>query len=201
MKKISYRIMAALFVAVLLGCSVFNREIGASAGSDKAGIFSEVRSAEAILRGSAHLVIKADIKTHVEGYYVLESRESMHGKLGYPFLFSIDGQRVVWKVDGSQDNKPAYEADGKTSRDPEAREGIKYTLEKNVRLNPGVHKVFFSLPEENYEIEADITLKEGEAATLEFRPVYRTKRSPTRIPTFLKGIARYEVFLNGVRLI
>lgn len=201
MKKISHMIMAALFVVVLLGCGMFNREIKASADSGKAGIFSEVRSDEALPRDSAHLIIKADIKTHIEGYYALESRESLHGKPGYPFLLNIDGQTAFWKVDGVKDSRPAYDDRGKTSRDPEAREGIKYTLEKKVWLKPGAHKVLFSLPEENYGIETDITLKEGEAATLEFRPVYRTKRSPTRTPTFLKGIARYEVFLNGERLI
>jgi hypothetical protein len=95
---------------------------------------------------------------------------------------------------------PAASADGKTSREPEAREGFKYVLEKNIRLRAGTQKVFFGLPEENYALEVEISLKEGEVYVLEFTPVYRTRSIPTRIPTFLKGIDSYEVFLNGMRL-
>jgi hypothetical protein len=64
-------------------------------------------------------------------------------------------------------------------------------------LTAGTHKVFFGLPEHNYSTEVEISLKEGETGTLEFKPIYRTKRIPARIPTFLKGIYRYAVFLNG----
>jgi hypothetical protein len=45
-----------------------------------------------------------------------------------------------------------------------------------------------------------ISLKEGEASTLEFKPIYRTKKIPMRIPTFLKGIDKYEVFLNDKQI-
>lgn len=201
MKKILYGIMISLFAGGFFGCSGFNKEMRESAGGDKGGIFSEVRSDESIPTGSAHLTVKANIKTHADGYYVLESRGSLHGKKEYPFLFNIDGQTAVWKVDGSKDSKPAYDNDGRTSRDPEARNGIKYTLEKKIRLTAGSHRISLGLPAEDYTMEVGIVVKEGEAAMLEFRPVYRTKRSPTRIPTFLKGIERYDVFLNGKRLI
>jgi len=45
----------------------------------------------------------------------------------------------------------------------------------------------------------DIVLKDGKEALLEYKPVYRHKR-PIRIPSFLKGIDKYEVFLNGKEL-
>ncbi|TSA10475.1 MAG: hypothetical protein D4R73_05210 [Deltaproteobacteria bacterium] len=189
------------FVAVLtglslLGCGTTAKEIQARSQSEKADIFTEVKDGGTIPNGFAELTIKANIKTHIEGYYILESIESLHGKEKYPFLVNIDGQAARWEVDGIKDIKPAYDSDGKTSRDPEAREGFKYVLEKKLRLHAGTHKVFFGLPEDNYSTEVEISLKEGETNTLEFKPIYRTKRIPTRIPTFMKGIDKYEVFLN-----
>lgn len=96
-----------------------------------------------------------------------------------------------------KEKRPKFDKDGKTSRDPEEGEGMKYALDRKVRLPAGSHKVFFGLPEEKYFVEIEITLKEGDVSILEFKPVYRTKRIPTRIPTFLKGVNKYEMFLNG----
>lgn len=194
-----------LFVAILglalLGCGTTTKEIQTRSQSEKAGVFTEVKDGGAIPRSFAELIIKADIKTHIEGYYILESKESQHGKQKYPFLFNIDGEAARWEVDGIKDVKPAYDADGKTSHDPEAREGYRYVLEKKIRLHAGSHKVFFGLPEDNYATEVEIFLKEGETGVLEFKPIYKTKKHPTRIPTFLKGINKYEVFLNDKQLI
>ena len=92
-------------------------------------------------------------------------------------------------------------ADGKTSCDPEARQGIKYILEKKVRLTAGTHSVLFSLPEDNYSTEVEISLPEGRTSIMEFRPVYKTKRFPKRMPTFMEGIDKYEVSLNGQRIL
>lgn len=184
-----------------MGCGTTAKEIQARTQSDKTGVFSETKGDEPIPKGFAELTIKANIKTHIEGYYILESKESQHGKQKYPFVVNIDGQAARWEVDGIKDVKPAYDADGRTSRDPEAREGIKYDLEKRLKLSGGAHKVFFGLPEDNYFREVEITLKEGEAYVLEYRPVYRYKTYPARIPTFLKGIDKYEVLLNGKQVL
>ncbi|MDP3030326.1 MAG: hypothetical protein Q8O04_12735 [Deltaproteobacteria bacterium] len=204
MKKMTLYIGTALLMSSLFGCGTTAKEIQARSQSEMSDVFTEVKGGGMIPQGFADLLIKANIKTHIEGYYILESKESRHGKQGYPFVFNIDGQAVEWKVDGVKDIKPAYDADGKTSRDPEARKGFKYVLEKKLRLHAGTHKVFFGLPEDNYSTEVEISLKEGETNTLEFKPIYilefkpiyRTKRIPTRIPTFMKGIDKYEVFLN-----
>lgn len=187
--------------AAFMGCGTTAKKIHERANSEKTDVFTEVSNGSALSRGSSELIIRANIKTHIDGYYILESSESLHGKQGYPFVFNIDGQGIVWRVDGVRDVKPAYEADGKTSRDPEAREGLKYNLEKKVLLSAGTHKVFFGLPEEQYATEVEISLKAGETSILEFKPAYRTKRIPTRIPTFLKGIDRYEVFLNERQIV
>jgi len=204
MKKLIIGFLMIKLGIIFAGCGTTAKEIRARSQSEKTDIFTEVKDGSAIPKGFAELTIKANIKTHIEGYYILESKESRHGKQGYPFVFNIDGQAVEWKVDGVKDIKPAYDADGKTSRDPEARKGFKYVLEKKLRLHAGTHKVFFGLPEDNYSTEVEISLKEGETNKLEFKPIYilefkpiyRTKRIPTRIPTFMKGIDKYEVFLN-----
>lgn len=200
MSRLLIFFVAALMGLSLFGCGTTVKEIQSKSQNDKTVVFSEIKVDEAIQKGSANLIIKANIKTHVEGYYILESKESLHGKEKYPFIVNIDGQAVRWEVDGVKDVKPAYDADGKTSRDPEAREGLKYILAKKLRLAAGTHKVFFGLPEEKYSTEVEISLKEGEAGTLEFKPIYKYKTNPTRIPTFMKGISKYEVFLNGKQI-
>lgn len=201
MNRLLIFFMAMLTGLSLHGCGTAAKEIQARSQSEKTDIFTEVKNGGPIPKGAAELVIKANIKTHVEGYYALESGKSAHGKQRYPFLLNIDGQAAQWDVAGIKDIKPANDADGKTSLDPEAREGFKYVLEKKLRLHAGTYKVFFGLPEDNYSNEIEISLKEGETSTLEFKPIYRTKRIPTRIPTFMKGIDKYEVFLKGEQIL
>lgn len=183
-----------------LGGAEPRRGIKAHSRSEAASVFTEVKDGEEIPKGFGHLTIRADIKTPLEGYYLLESRESMHGKQGYLFLLNIDGQAVVWEADGVRDNRPAYDNDGRTSRDPEARDGMKYTLEKTLRLAAGPHNIFLGLPGEDYAIEKEIMVREGKTEIMEYRPVYKYKTLPTRIPTFLRGIKEYAVLLNGKRL-
>ena len=194
-------LVAILTGLSLLGCGTTAKKIQARSQSVKTDVFTEAKGDEAVPKGFADLIIKSDIKTHIEGYFVLESKESLHGKEKYPFMVNIDGQAARWEVAGIKDVKPAYDADGKTSREPEAREGFKYVFEKKIRLNAGPHRFYFGLPEENYSTEVEISLKEGEINTLEFKPIYRTKKIPTRTPTFLKGIDKYEVFLNNRRIL
>ncbi|MDA8239202.1 MAG: hypothetical protein M0Z67_02400 [Nitrospiraceae bacterium] len=198
MKKLILSLGTVLLMSSLLGCGTAAKEIQSRSLGGKTDVFKEVSNGSAIPKGFADLIIKANIKTHVEGYYVLESKESLHGKQGYPFVFNIDGQGITWKLAGVKDIKPSYEADGKTSRDPEAGEGLKYVIEKKLRLAIGRHRVYFGLPEDKYAVEFEIALGDGEIGVLEFKPIYRTKRIPTRIPTFLKGIDKYAAFLDGV---
>ncbi len=197
MKKLTLYIGAVLLISSLFGCGTTAKEIQERSLVKRTDVFTEVSNGSVPPRGFADLIIKANIKTHLEGYYILESGESQHGRQKYPFLVNICGQAALWEVGGFKDVKPAYDANGKTSRDPEAGEGVKYVLEKKVRLAAGTHRVYFGLPEDKYVAEFEITLKNGEAITLEFKPIYRTKRIPTRIPTFLKGINKYEVSLDG----
>lgn len=190
-------IAAMLLGIVLVGCGAAAKMITVKSQSERTDVFREVADAGAPPQGFADLVVKAEIKTHREGYYIAESKESPHGKPGYPFVLNVDGQAAVWKVDGQKDVKPASDEKGKTSKDPEAGTGIKYVLEKKLRLRPGPHRIFFGLPGDKYATGAVVNAKEGEVHTLEFKPVYRYKTRPTRIPTFKQGISRYAIFLNG----
>jgi len=200
MKKLAcYISIAVLGIAFAISEATANeKEIMSKSQSDRTDVFSEVKDEGMPPKGFVDLVIKASIKTHLEGYYILESRESLHGKQGYPFLINIDGQAAIWKIDGLKDTKPPYDKDGKTNPDPESGEGVKYFLEKKVRLTAGSHRIFFGLPEENYSKNFDITLKEDEVYVLEFKPTYKYKTRPYRIPTFLKGIKHYTVSLYKI---
>jgi hypothetical protein len=181
---------------ILAGCISTTKEIAKMTASTRTDAFVEVTEGNAPA-GFVDLVIKASIKTPLEGYYVLESKTAAQGKPVYPFLVNIDGQAALWTGDGQKESIPLYDESGKTSRDPDAGVGIKYRLEKKIRLAAGAQKIFFGLPKEAYYTEIQLTLKEGGMPVLEFRPRYRYKTIPTRIPTFLNGISSYEAMLDG----
>jgi hypothetical protein len=189
-----------VLVISLAGCGTASKEIQTKSQSERTDVFVEIKPGTPIHEGFAELLITVNIKTPCAGYCILESEQSFHGKPAYSFLMNIDGQAALWKAEGTRDIKPVYDKDGKTSHDPEAGEGLKYVLEKRLKLRAGQHRIFFSLPEENYSATTNIVLKSGEKAILEYKPIYRYKTFPTRIPTFLEGISKYEVFLNGKQL-
>jgi hypothetical protein len=182
---------------ILAGCGASTKEIARMSQSERTGVFAEISSPGTVPAGFADILIKASLKTPFEGYYLLESRESADGKPEYAFLINVDGQAALWSVAGRKDRLPKY-VDGKASRDPEAGDGMKYVLEKRIRLAAGDHKVFFGLPGDRYYTTADISVKSGGAYVLEFKPEYRYKTLPTRIPTFLIGIEKFEVLFEQI---
>jgi hypothetical protein len=193
MKKTIAYLAAGFFLAtVLTACGATTKKmIATESESVRTDVFTEVAGTGTIPAGYADVIIRANIKTHLEGYYILESKD-LHGKPGYPFLINIDGQAILWKVDGAKDIKPAFEKASGRSRDPEAGEGMKYMLEKKIRLAAGPHKVFFGLSEESYYVMKDITVEGGRLYVLAFEPRYGYVPKPHR-STFLKGINNYEV--------
>jgi hypothetical protein len=197
MKKFTFIVIAISIVTVFVSCSTATKEIVRMSQSENTGVFIEVVSEGPAPAGYADVVIRSSIKTPVAGYYPIVSKGSARGKEIYPFVVNIDGQAVQWQVEGQRHVLPEY-VDGKTSHDPEAGEGMKYMLEKKVRLAAGSHKVFFDLPEESQFTMTDISVKSGGLYTLEFRPEYRYKTIPTRILTFLKGVDRFEVMFKKI---
>jgi hypothetical protein len=194
MNRISI-IAIVVVLGFMAGCSGAATMINAKSQSGRTDVFRELPGEGSIPAGYADVVVKASIKTHIEGYYADESKDSAHGKEVYPFLINIDGQAVLWRVKGEMHQLPTF-IEGKTSRDPEAGEGMKYVLEKKIRVAAGSHRVFFGLPEEPYCLAADISVTSGRSYVLEFQPKYWHKHLPTHIPTFLRGVNTYEMSLS-----
>ena len=158
-------------------------------------VFTEVKDQQPPPEGTVDLTIKASIKTPPEGYYLYGSR-TPSGEEGFPFELNIDGQEIIWKVEGKEEDTPRYDENG--GRIPEGGRGIRYVLDKKIRLERGPRHVMFGLPFEDYYTEVKLSLKEGELHTLEFQPVYAMGRRG--VHTFHHGIKRYEVFLDGTQI-
>jgi len=201
MRKVITGFFIGVMSIVLIGCGTkANTIIKQKTQNLRTDVFTEMKNDDFPAQGFVTLAIKATIKTPLEGYYLFESKNSINGKPGYPFIINIDGQAVTWKVDGQKESLPLYDKDGKTSHDPEAGEGIKYVLEKKIQLRAGTYKVIFGLPNEDYFKELEIMIQEGKTYTLEFKPIYKYKTQPTRIPSFKKGIKEYEAYLNSMHI-
>lgn len=157
-------------------------------------VFEELKDGSSTV-GFTVLTIKATMKTVKEGFYPLESGSALHGKPGYPFVFNIGGQGVVWMAKGFPDIQPSHIDD---KRNPEGGEGVKYTLEKKVMLKPGSYRLYVGLTEENFQKEIDIVLSGENTNILEFKPVYRRDRGWG--PRFYKGLSDFEVFLDGKKI-
>ncbi len=179
----SLRIVAVLLLAIgFSGCTTAARkEISMKSQSERMDVFKEVTAGAAPQAGFADLTVKASLKKPLNA----QTEES--------FLLNIDGQAVTWNILGHTERAPQYDEKGQPN--PERGEGIKYVLSKNLRLRPGPHRVFLALPAENVSKEVSVTLKDGEAAVLEFKPVYSRHRHP--MAHFTKGIEFYDVSLNG----
>lgn len=185
--------IVVLCAMLLVSCGTGLKEIMLKSKSARTDVFKEVREGESIPREFVELTITSSIKTHLEGFYVAESKKSLHGKPGYPFVLNIDGQAVTWKVDGQEEDTPTYDQSGKIS--PEGGEGMRYNLQKKILLRGGPHKIFFGLPEEKFLLQFELALKEGESYVLEFRPAYRHRGKQP--PHFVHGVSGIEVVLNG----
>lgn len=189
--------LCAIVVVVLGACATAQNEIMLKQNSTATGVFREVQNEEPRYKGTGDLLITASIKTPVAGYHFFETKTHLHGKPGYPFLLNIDGQAVVWKAAGVTED--AMQPGWAQEAGPEAGPGVRYVVEKRIRLAPGSHTVFFALPEEDYFTQNVIRLEEGRVNILEFRPIY-SKSGRGLTENFLYGIKQYEVFLNGNRI-
>ena len=97
-------------------------------------------------------------------------------------------------MQGKLETTSRWDENGKIM--PEGGEGIRYLIEKKIRLKSGFHHVVFGLPDENYFTEVKVSLKEGGPDTLEFQPLYVMGRKHHR--SFYHGIKSYDAFLDGV---
>jgi hypothetical protein len=195
------RTLISIFIGIALliglgGCGSAVKQITAESQSMRTDVFTEVKDQQPPPEGIVDLTIKASIKTPPEGYYLLESRPSREEKEGYLFELNIDGQEIVWKVQGKPEITPRWDENGRII--PEGGQGIRYVLDKKIRLRPGSHHVIFGLPDENYYTEVKVSLKKGEPNTLEFQPVYVMGRKHHR--SFYHGIKSYDALLDGTQI-
>ena len=189
MKQLMIILLIALVISII-GCGTASREIAEHSVSESEDVFHEVNEAESPQEGFVDLKVLAQIKTHPEGFYLLESRNSLHGKPHYPFLFNIDGQAVKWEVKGQKEK--GFEHEG-CFADHDCGDGMRYVLVKKIAVREGTHRVFFGSPGDNYRTEFEIKLDRGEHYILELKPVYRREN-------YLKGIVRFDVFLNKTKV-
>jgi len=193
MKRLIVTMTLAIAVIWLTGCTQAMRKTTVPEQATMAGVFKETMDS-AIETGSVDVVIEISIKTHQPGFYLLEPEKSLHGKPGYPFVVTIDGQTAVWREDGQVEATPQYDAQGILV--PDGGEGRLYVLAKKLRMAQGIHRVEIELPEEGYASSVEVNLEEkSKPHLLKSVPVYR--RSGTSRPSFLHGLSRFDVFLDG----
>jgi len=185
-----------MLACLFAGCSTTSDQIKTKMLSERTGIFQETQGIGLPPKGMADLVVKAQIKTTAQGFYILESKDSPHGKPQYSLVFNIDGQVVKWEVDGKKEESSFYDKNGKMTAD--GGEGARYVLEKRIRLSVGPHTIFFVLPGDNYIKEFTVNLRTNEVNILELKPIYM--KDSWRRETFLKGIKDFALVLNGQRL-
>jgi len=187
-----------VIVALTLGCAESRHIIQQKQSVERSNVFKEYMSGDIIPSSMSLLSISSSFKTHRDDFYILESGKSPHGKPYYNILVNIDGQPIKWKIEGKLETSSIYDESGKRSRDPEAGNGVRYTLEKKLIISPGRHKVFFSLPDDEYYIEFSIIVLKGDENFLDLKPVYNSLRRPGTFRSFLSGIKDFKATYNGV---
>ena len=182
-----------IWVAMVLGlaltaCSTGANQTRGNPIGQRTDVFQEVVEPGEVPPEDADLIIKASVKTHLAGRYLIEPKGTHHGDKTYPFLLNVDGQSIVWEVDGHVEEAPAYNELGK--RNPERGEGMRYSLIRRMRLKPGAHRIHFELPGEGRSKDVVVDMAAGRVHVLEFRPVYNRYRLKGEI--FDRGVARIE---------
>jgi len=181
----------AVVVLFAMGCVGAGTEIMNRSQSSRTDVFSEVPENAPPVQGLVDLIIKTSVKTHVEGRYPLESSGTYHGTTQYPFVLNIDGQAVTWMVPGELERTSHGVKEGEHG---EGGEGVRYDLQRKIRLRPGTHTVFFALPGDGVTEEITVDLREGSHSVLEVVPVYRRYRYEG--PRFDRGVDRLETKLK-----
>jgi hypothetical protein len=168
-KNMVHLVLTLSLAVCLANCGAAREQIRTQSITEREGVFQEVTTAEGPPAGFADVVVKVSFKTHLSGEgALLESGDSPHGGPFYRLVVNIDGQAVTWEAKGVRENSPIV----KGRHFPEEGEGMRYVLEKKIRLHAGAHSIFFAVPEENYTKTVIVNLQEGKSYALELRPRY-----------------------------
>lgn len=195
MKNIMHLVLTLSLAVFLTNCGAAREQIRTQSITEREGVFQEVTTTEGPPAGFADVVVKASFKTHLSGEgTLLESGDSPHGGPFYRFVVNIDGQAVTWEAKGVRENSPIV--DGRHF--PEEGEGMRYGLEKKIRLHAGTYSIFLAVPEENYTKTVTVNLQESKSYTLEYRPIY--PRYKQGHPTFQIGFLGFSACLDNTSI-
>jgi hypothetical protein len=164
-------------------------------GLERASIFEEISEKDTQLPGGyVELLIKASIKIPQKEFYFFNKRPPRSENSQYPFVLNINGQGALWMVNCILDDQRIYI---RNKRNPEGGEGLTCRLVKDIHLKSGSYKVYFGVPEEEFETEVTIFLADRSSNLLEFKPIYW--QGGDHHLTFRNGISKFGIFLNGKR--
>ena len=193
MKRI---ILPAMFATVTLisGCADSSALIRKSSTSVRSDVFQELNDGAPIPQGYTDLRITSSLKTHKTGIY---SKKDIHGTPKYRLLINIDGQTVHLQGSLHEEN-----IEPRGLRDPEAGEGIRYRIGRDLRLKAGAHRIVFAIPDDGLAVEREIALEEGRSNSLVLEPLYSLTAGKQRpgfygITSFREGLKGFRVILNG----
>ena len=97
-------------------------------------------------------------------------------------------------MEGHRENASYYDKDGKKTVD--GGPGMRYKLEKKIRIASGPHKVFIALPGDDYFKEFDITLSNDALFLLDLSPIYL--QDSWRRQSYLRGMKDFKVILSAM---
>jgi|WetSurMetagenome_2_1015567.scaffolds.fasta_scaffold40418_2 hypothetical protein len=189
-------IIIVLLVLLFLACSGTKNLIEEKMISSRTDVFTEITGESQPPDWVSDVLIKAQVKTHSARHYPWQEKGLPADNLKFRYLFNVDGQAVIWDVAGKEEDTPVYDENGKRTFD--GGKGIKYCLEKRIRLRSGPHNVFLALPGENVISQAEITIEPGIQYKLEYKPIYDWDHLHHR--SFRHGIGGFEVFFNSIQV-
>lgn len=215
MNKLFTFCMLAIYGIILGSCgTALHNTIRTNATDKRANVFSEINDQGDPSQGFADVVVRASIKTNDETNSLIESKGIYNGENEYTFSLKIDGQNIIWRVMGERES--IDHGDEKDINHQEYGKGIRYVLDKKIRVAEGNHRVVFTIPGKNYLTkQAAINIKAEEKYILEFKPKYKSLCVTTHIKrrhpkpsyscdrgkiTFSAGIKDFEISLNGNKI-
>jgi hypothetical protein len=186
--------LAALLTTLLFfGCAHVTREHIMQKALERGSSFEEINEEDKQLPDAySELLIKAWIKIPKKETYLINKKPPRNENSEYPFVLNINSQGVLWAVNCTFDEQSFY-AYNKTN--PEGGNGLMCRLKKRIRLKSGSYRVYFGLPEEEFETEVAISLADGSSNVLEFKPIYWKPGDNRR--RFWYGISSFDIFFNG----
>ena len=191
MKKLIY--ITALYPAILIlaGCTSTPASVPCQIANTGSSI-AECDPSAPIPSRKGSLTIKTSFKTHQRDYYPLESDDSFHGSERIPIKVTINDAHVLWHISGKPHSLPSYNPDGSRNRNPEAGEGMMYTLEKTIIVDPGTYIITVTIGNDITVENIDVVIEPGIPQIVELLPEYYFCTRGSRSRSHFHGIADFH---------